>query len=107
MALQKAVIYKGIDIPEAYYKITRVMIEDTVSDNKKVWQVQLMVTPFTDATKSNALPERYHNIMISAEKDLNYPNYYSWLKGIAMFKMAVDILDDTPKEVEEIAIAEE
>ena len=107
MALQKAVIYKGIDIPEAYYKITRVMIEDKTTSGGKAWNVQLMVTPFTDATKSNALPERYHNIMISAEKDLNYPNYYSWLKGIAMFETAIDILDDTPKEVEEIAIAEE
>ena len=94
MALTKPTTFRGLSVPNGYYKIQEVKTQEATSDEQgnKIYSVSLMIGFYADETKENLLEQTEVKIQGFNEADLNYTNYYLKIKELEEFKQATDLI---------------
>ena len=90
MALSKAVEYKGLDVPDGYHKIGRVIVSPVIVDEVKMYKVDLDIELYADANKENLLYADPYSFTV-AEDGMTYANFYKLLKETDNFAEAKDV----------------
>ena len=106
MALEKSIVYKGIDVEKAYFKLCKFNAEEKTAFNfpskneeeikvtdkngNKFYIVVVTVKCFSSGSKENELdpPGNYKFQMI--EKEISLKSFYLKLKTLDQFKGAKD-----------------
>jgi hypothetical protein len=93
MALEMAIVYKGIPLPDAYYKITDVNYNDSGSRNEvgeKLYNVYYTVNSYTNPTKEYGMDQVVYNNLQAIEADISIADGYTYLKTLPFFATAHD-----------------
>jgi len=78
MAITKSKTYKGINIPEAYYKITSLtIIEDWTDEAWKLYKATANINSYTNNTKEYDIDQKTYVIKGLKENELTYKKIYS------------------------------
>ena len=94
MALTKQTTFRGLPVPNGYYKIQEVHTfeQGTFEDGLKAYGANIILGLFSDETKKNLLEQTQIALKDFDEEGLNYTNYYFKLKELEEFKQATDLI---------------
>jgi len=92
MALKKTRIFKGIELRNAYHKITSVNVTETWEDETwKLYTTSVQVNSYTDETKEYDLEQRSYYFKKLREQDNVLSTLYWKLKLEKDFEWSIDL----------------
>jgi len=92
MALIMSTVYKGITLPDAYYKITGIDYNDSWTRNEewvKLYNVVYTVNSYTTPSKEYDMDQVVYTCQ-AIEADISITDGYTYLKTLPFFATAID-----------------